>query len=201
MKKKIAHLRRRDPVLRKVIDRIKLRTLGAREGHFKSLVEAIISQQLSGKAAATITKRFKELFPRKSFPGPQDVLRMPRVKIRRAGLSAMKVSFLKDLSRRALNKSLDLRKIGQWSDEEVVAHLVRVRGIGRWTAEMFLMFSLRRDDVFSYGDLGLRNAMKKLYGLKSHPTEAQAEKISSKWKPYRTWGSRYLWASLGEKDA
>lgn len=178
----------------------------ARSNHFKALVVAIINQQLSGKAADTIQKRFEALFAaqasggrkgsRKKFPTPEDVLKMPTAKLRKVGLSGMKVSFLKDLSKKILDGTVDFKAMKKWSDEEVIEHLVQVKGIGRWTAEMFLMFSLGREDVFSYGDLGLRNAMQKLYKLRAHPTPAQAEKISAKWKPYRTLASKYLWKSL-----
>ena len=201
MKDKIAHLKKVDPVLAAVIKRTKLRDYDwtRRQNHFKALVVAIVNQQLSGKAADTILKRFVALFPGKRFPKPEDVLTMPAPKMRRAGLSKMKVSFLKDLSRHVIRGSLNFRKIGRMGDEDVIVDLVRVKGIGRWTAEMFLMFSLGRDDVFSYGDLGLRNAMQRLYKLKKHPTPAQAEKISAKWRPYRTLASRYLWASIDNK--
>ena len=121
---------------------------------------------------------------------------MPTVKLRKCGLSGMKVNFIKDLSRKILDGTVDFRAMKKWSDEEVVEHLVQVKGIGRWTAEMFLMFSLGRDDIFSYGDLALRKAMQNLYKLKGNPTPAQAEKISAKWSPHRTLASRYLWASL-----
>src|SRR5581483_7996847 len=154
------------------------------------LVTAIVNQQLSGKAGATILGRFTALFDSRRFPKPADVLRMPSAKLRSAGLSKMKVSFLKDLSRRITDGSLDFRKIKTMADEEAIECLTAVKGIGRWTAEMFLMFSLNRDDVFSYGDLGLRKAMQKIYGLKKHPTPRQADKIASAWKPYRTLASR-----------
>lgn len=196
MSKKSIYLAERDPVLGRVIARAKLHSLKRDPNHFESLVVAIVNQQLSGKAADTILGRFKKLFPRKRFPALRDVLRMPAPKMRKAGLSKMKVSFLKDLAKKVLNGTVDFKKMNQWTDEEVINHLLRVKGIGRWTAEMFLMFSLRRDDVFSYGDLGLRNAIKKLYKLRKHPTPRQAEKISKKWKPYRSLASRYLWASL-----
>ncbi len=203
MDKRLAHLRR-DRFLRKIIDRAKRRTIldekNSRPDHFKALVVAIVNQQLSGKAAATILKRFVALFPsggaRKKFPTATQVLAMPVAKMRKAGLSKMKASFLKDLSRNVLDGTVNFQKMKLWSDEEVIEHLTRVKGIGRWTAEMFLMFSLKREDVFSYGDLGLRNAMKKIYGLRNHPTPRQAEKISRAWSPYRTLASRYLWASL-----
>ncbi len=208
---KILHLRR-DPVLAAVIKkaahRIHAWDSPRRPNHFKSLVVAIINQQLSGKAANTIRKRFEALFakattkhavkisPRKRFPTPEEVLKMPAAKLRTAGLSKMKVGFMKDLARKVLDGTVNFRKMPRWTDEEIIEHLVRVKGIGRWTAEMFLMFSLGREDVFSYGDLGLRNAMQKLYKLRAHPTPEKAKKIAAAWKPYRSLASRYLWASL-----
>ena len=124
---------------------------------------------------------------------------MPASKMRTAGLSGMKVNFLKDLARHVARGSVDFKKMRRMTDEEVIGYLTRVKGIGRWSAEMFLMFSLGRPDVFSYGDLGLRNAMRNLYGLSKHPTARQAEKISAAWRPYRTLASRYLWASVDLK--
>jgi DNA-3-methyladenine glycosylase II len=196
--KQILHLRH-DPVLRKIITA--LPEMGhtwdrKRPNHFRSLVVAIVNQQLSGKAAATILARFTALFPNRKFPKPEDVAAMAPAKMRKAGLSKMKVSFLKDLARHVLARSVDFRMMRRMDDEAVIKHLTRVKGIGRWTAEMFLMFSLGRPDVFSYGDLGLRNAMQRLYGLKHSPTPSQTEKISAAWRPYRTLASRYLWASV-----
>ena len=198
-KKKLAHLSKNDVVLRKLIKRIKLDPRAPRNDYFRSLVIAIANQQLSGKAASTILKRFMALWPRKDFPTPKDVLAMPTPKMRKVGFSKMKVSFLKDLSKKFLDGTVDVKKLSTWSDEEVIEHLTRVKGIGRWTAEMFLMFSLRREDVFSYGDLGLRNAIQKAYGLRKHPSPAQAAKLSEKWRPYRTLASLYLWASVDGK--
>lgn len=194
--KKIAHLKKSDPILKLIIEGIKLHEITVTRGYFEALVEAIVSQQLSVKAADTIFARFVALTPGKKFPTPREILKMPTPKMRKCGLSGMKVSFIKDLSKKVLNGSIDLKKIDLMSDEEVTKHLVAVKGIGQWTAEMFLMFSLGRDDVFSYGDLALRKAMQRIYKMKKEPTPAQAEKISAKWKPYRTLGSRYLWASL-----
>jgi DNA-3-methyladenine glycosylase II len=207
-KKKIVYLSNIDPILGAVIK--KAAALAPRkprppEEYFRSLIISIVNQQLSGKAAATIFKRLEELFVAeakkkglrsKKFPTPAEVLKMPSAKLRKVGLSAMKVSFVKDLAEKVIDKTVNLKEIDTWTDDEVIEHLTRVKGIGRWTAEMFLMFSLGRDDIFSYGDLALRNAMQKLYKLKKTPTPKQAEKISIAWKPYRTLASRYLWASL-----
>jgi DNA-3-methyladenine glycosylase II len=204
-KNKMLYLGSIDPVLGAVIKKASVLPIEPREDYFRSLVVAIVNQQLSGKAADTIFKRFETLFAeeakkqgrrRKKFPTPEEVLKMPTAKMRKVGLSGMKVSFLKDLSKKIIDKTVNLKEIDTWTDDEVIEHLTRVKGIGRWTAEMFLMFSLGRDDVFSYGDLALRNAMQKLYKLRKTPTPAQAAKISAAWSPYRTLASRYLWASL-----
>jgi len=196
---KIAHLKKSDPKLKTVIEGITLRELTVTRGPFEALVRAIVSQQLSSKAADTIFARFVALTPGKKFPTPREILKMPPTKMRKCGLSKMKVSFIKDLAKKTLDGTLDFKHMDTMSDEEVIEHLTSVKGIGRWTAEMFLIFSLGRDDVFSYGDLGLRNALQKIYKMKKAPTPAQAEKITVKWKPYRSLGSRYLWASLDNK--
>lgn len=194
--KKIAHLKKSDAKLKLIIERSTLHELAGPRGPFEALVEAIVSQQLSVKAADTIFARFVALTPGKKFPTPREILKMPAAKMRKCGLSKMKASFIKDLAKKTLDGSLDFKHMDTMSDEEVIEHLVSVKGIGRWTAEMFLIFSLHRDDVFSYGDLGLRNALRKIYKLRNAPTPAQAERITAKWKPYRSLGSRYLWASL-----
>ncbi len=121
---------------------------------------------------------------------------MPDAKLRSVGLSTAKVKYIKDLAVKVQKKEVLLYKLEKMSDEEVIEHLVQVKGIGRWTGEMFLMFALQRPDVFSHGDLGLRNAIQKLYKFKKAPTQKQIEKIVSKWSPHRTLASRYLWKSL-----
>ncbi len=199
---KIAHLKKNDPILKIAMEGIELRGLAGRIGAcgpFEALVEAMVSQQLSVKAADTIFARFVTLTPGRAFPTPREIAKMPEAKMRKCGLSKMKVSFVKDLAKKTLDETLDFRHMDTMSDEEVIEHLTSVKGIGRWTAEMFLIFSLGRDDVFSYGDLGLRNAMRKIYKTKGMPTPAQAEKITERWKPYRSLGLRYLWASLKNK--
>ncbi len=199
------HLASIDPVLAVVIARIKLappKALTLRN-HFHTLVESIVSQQLSVKASDTIFKRFKQLFvdagviktPR-SFPKPLQVLKMPDSKLRSVGLSAGKVRYVKDLAYKVHKKEVMLHKLDSMSDEEVIEHLTQVKGVGRWTGEMFLMFALQRPDVFSHGDLGLRNAIQKLYGFKKPLSQKQIEKIATKWAPHRTLACRYLWKSL-----
>jgi DNA-3-methyladenine glycosylase II len=190
------YLRAHDPILGKVIDRVPPITLTYRSNYFQTLVESIIGQQLSEKAADTIITRFRGLFSDNDFPQPQEILALPDTAIRNVGISFSKISYIKDLARQTDSGVLNFEDINKMSDEEVIGHLTAVRGIGRWTAEMFLMFALGRPDVFSYGDLGLKNAIKKLYQLHDHPTEKEADRISAKWQPYRTLACRYLWKSL-----
>ncbi len=185
-----------DPILGAAIAKIQMPYSKKRNANmFRSLVESIVSQQLSVKASDTIFKRFELLFGNK-FPKPEQVLKMPDSKLRSVGLSGQKVKYIKDLARKVHQKEVALHRLKKMSDEEVIEHLIRVKGIGRWTGEMFLMFALERPDIFSHGDLGLRNAIQKLYGFKKPPTEKQIEKIVIKWSPHRTLASRYLWRSL-----
>ncbi|MEZ4180364.1 MAG: DNA-3-methyladenine glycosylase [Candidatus Doudnabacteria bacterium] len=194
--KAIKHIKKADPILGKVI--IQLGELEMRKrprGRFEALVKAIVSQQLSTKAAATIFERFRKLYPG-SFPKPEDILKTRDAKLRSAGLSYQKISYIKDLADHVLTKKLHLQKLSKMSDQEIIDELVAVKGIGQWTAEMFLMFSLERPDVFSVGDLGLRNAMIKIYNLPKGISYNQLLEIAKKWSPYRTIASRYLWQSL-----
>ncbi len=200
-KKKIAQIKKSDPILALAIAGITLHPIVRRKNYFEALVEAIVSQQLSVKASDTIFTRFAALTPGKQFPTPRQVLKIPASKMRKAGLSKMKVSFIKDLAKHVIDKSVNLKEIDSWSDEKVIEHLTAVRGIGPWTAEMFLIFSLGREDIFSAGDLGLKNAIRTIYKLKKHPTPSQIKKITEKWKPYRSMASRYLWATLNNTPA
>lgn len=191
----VEHLQQVDPVLAQVINLTPRPVWKKAKDYFRALVEDIINQQLSDKASATITIRFNKLFPKIPY-APEQVLKFTTEKIRGVGVSYAKVSYIKDLAGKIIEGKLHFQKIHMLSDEEVIERLTAVKGIGRWTAEMFLMFSLGREDVFSYGDQGLKNAIKRLYKLKAHPTPRQAERISAKWEPFRSWACRYLWASL-----
>jgi DNA-3-methyladenine glycosylase II len=196
----VNHLCFRDPILAKVIKRIELpERKEKRANHFRSLVSSIINQQLSGKAADTIEKRFRSLFPDKKFPLPEDVLKMPASRLRRAGLSEMKVKYIKNLAKEIVNGKLDFRKLRCLENEEIIIEITKLKGVGRWTAEMFLMFSLNRPDVFSAGDFGLKKAIKNLYELEDLPDEKTANRLAKKWSPYRTLACRYLWASIDSK--
>lgn len=191
------HLMIQDPILATLIAQVKLKPFKkAERDHFRTLVQSIVAQQLSDKAATTIINRLIALFPRKIFPAPQDLLRTDTEKLRSVGLSYAKASYIKDLAERVVTKQIHLPSFEAMSDEEVTRELVAVKGIGPWTAEMFLIFSLHREDIFSYGDLGLQNAIWRLYKLKTRPTKKQMERIVQKWRPYRSLAARYLWAGL-----
>lgn len=193
------YLKKVDPVLAKLILEFKLKDRKAHKRYFESLCGAIISQQLSTKAADTIEKRFIALFKSRSFPKPEEVLKLTDEKLRSAGLSFQKISYIKSLASLVKNKQIDFKKFSKMSDEEIIEVLVKVKGIGRWTAEMFLMFCLGRPDVFSHGDLGLKNAVKKLYKLEQDRHKNKYHKLVASWSPHRTTAARYLWASLNNK--
>jgi DNA-3-methyladenine glycosylase II len=190
-------LMRRDPVLRDLIRRHGPCGLADSQhtDPYKALVHSIMSQQLSAKASATIAKRFDALFGG-TFPTAAQVVAMPDEQLRSVGLSGAKVSFVKDLARRIHEGSLRLDAFDAMADEEVIDALTEVKGIGRWTAEMFLMFRLHRPDVLPVGDLGIVNAMKKAYRLRKTPTPARMQRIGEFWRPYRSIACWYLWASL-----
>ena len=162
---------------------------------FLRLVRSIVGQQLSVKAASTIFERFENLFPKNQIK-PDALLKISEENFRNSGLSRQKISYLKDLTAKVLEGELELNKFSQLGSEIITTELVKVKGIGQWTAEMFLMFSLGRPDIFSFGDLGLQNAIKKAYKLKTKPTLKQMEKISKNWTPFRTYAAFILWRSL-----
>lgn len=167
-----------------------------RSHYFRALVEAIIYQQLSGKAAGTILRRFRGLYPPHRFPTAEQILATPAARMRSVGLSKQKSSYIKDLSRRVRDGSFPLRRVARMDDEEVIAHLTQVKGIGRWTSEMFLIFCLGRPDVLSTGDLGIRKAVGRAYGYKALPAMSTVERHGQRWRPYRSIASWYLWASI-----
>ncbi len=194
MKHVVSHLRE-DAVLANVLDGISLTKIVISSDYFSDLCEAIINQQLSTKAGATIFARFKKLYP-KAVITPEKTIQLKDQQIRDIGASWSKVAFIKDLATKVTKKEIVLNTLKDLSNDDVIKALTAIKGIGPWTAEMFLMFSLGREDIFSYGDLGLRRAIQKLYAFKKEPTQKQMEKIVSKWSPYRTYACRVLWRSL-----
>ena len=189
-------LSRRDPVMAALIRRHGSCGL-ARAQHtdpFTALTRAIIAQQLSSKAAATIAGRFNALFD--GAPSPAAIDAVPDAELRAAGLSGQKIRYMRDLCARVADGSLPLASLPSLGDDEVIAALTQVKGIGRWTAEMFLMFRLHRPDVLPVGDLGIVKAVQRAYRLRKTPDAARLQKIGEPWRPYRSIACWYLWASL-----
>ena len=195
-------LMRRDPVLGAAIKKIGpcLMADRQRKDHLSALVGSIVSQQLSTKAAATIFGRFLALFPDHHIPGVTAIAALDDATLRGVGLSGQKVSYLRDLSARIDDGRLILDQLEQLDDEAVIERLVAVRGFGRWTAEMFLMFRLHRPDVLPVGDLGIVNAVQRMYRLRKKPDPKRLLKLGQAWRPYRSVASWYLWQSLQLKD-
>ena len=189
-------LMRRDPVIATLIRQHGACGLAAsqRADPFHALLHAIIAQQLSTKAAKTIEGRFTALF--EGGPTPSAVARVPDDKLRAVGLSGQKVKYIRDLCARIVDGSLNLEALTSLADDEVIAALTKVKGIGRWSAEMFLMFRLHRPDVLPVDDLGIVNAVKNVYRLRKRPTADRIRKIGEAWRPYRSVASWYLWRSL-----
>jgi DNA-3-methyladenine glycosylase II len=192
----LRHLRRVDPVMGTVIDRVGPCTLHPRRDYFVVLCKAIFTQQISTAVATILFGRFRELFPRQR-PTPARVLAAleadaPEV-MRRCGLSRQKAAYLKDLSRHFVDGRIPTRRLGRMSDEAVIEALVEVNGIGRWTAEMFLIFTLNRPDVLPVDDLGLREGVRVVYSLAERPGARELTEIGERWRPYRTVATWYVW--------
>jgi DNA-3-methyladenine glycosylase II len=192
----VAHLKRVDPVLGAVIDRVGPYAPSRRPERFHALVQAIIFQQLAGRAAQTIFDRFVQSVGGGRFPTPEVLLAASDDAMRSAGLSRGKMSYIRDLASHVSNRTLNFHRHSRMPDDEVIADLTRVRGIGRWTAEMFLMFNLHRPDVLPVDDLGVRNAVARLYGMSEPPLPKDLRVFGERWSPYRTVASWYLWQSL-----
>jgi DNA-3-methyladenine glycosylase II len=189
------HLRAADPVMKAVIDAVGPFTLSLERDRFGMLVRSIISQQISGSAASSICRRLRE------FAGPEglkpaNLAQFTVEQLRSVGLSSQKATYMADLARKVNDGTVDLRQIGRFSDEQIVEHLTQVKGIGRWTAQMFLIFSLGRLDVFPHDDLGVKSAIRDRYGLADLPDKATALAIAAPWRPYATVASWYCWQSL-----
>jgi DNA-3-methyladenine glycosylase II len=192
----VAHLKRVDPILGAVIDRVGIYSVSRRPDRFHALVRAIIFQQLAGRAAQTIFDRFVNLVGGGRFPTPEKLLEASDEVMRSAGLSRGKMSYIRDLATHVNNRTLSFHRHSRMTDDEIIADLTKVRGIGRWTAEMFLMFNLHRPDVLPVDDLGVRNAVARLYAMSEPPPPKELREFGERWRPYRTVASWYLWQSL-----
>ena len=197
-------LAKSDPTMAALIERIGKIDLATRlrrrseerpPDAYGALLRAIVGQQLSTKAARTIYLRVIDLFGGAT-PSPEQLLAAPVADLRGAGLSGRKVEYIQDLARHVLSGELELDRLDELSDEEAIAEIVAVRGLGQWTAEMFLLFHLERPDILSGGDLGIRKAVQIEYGLEEMPPPAQVLEIGEPWRPHRSLASLYLWESL-----
>ena len=194
-------LMRRDPVLGAIISKYGACAIktGREADIFCGLVESIVSQQLSTKAAATIYGRLRALMPDGGAPTPHAILPLSDEALRGVGLSRQKVSYVRDLSRRMIEGSLQTDAFAAMSDDEVVAQLTQIKGIGRWTADMILIFRLARPDILPVGDLGIVKAVQKAYRLRKTPDAKRLLALGERWRPYRSIASWYLWRSLENK--
>jgi 3-methyladenine DNA glycosylase/8-oxoguanine DNA glycosylase len=193
------HLAAVDPVLGELIARVGDFTMQPTLGHslFRVLARSIVYQQLTGRAAATILGRVTGLFAPKRFPTPRDLLEISPERLRAAGLSTAKTAALRDLAARTLDGTVpSLARVRRMKDEEIIARLTAVRGIGRWTVEMFLIFKLGRPDVFPVGDLGVRKGFARTFGKRKLPDPAILTRRGERWRPYRSVASWYLWRAL-----
>jgi DNA-3-methyladenine glycosylase II len=191
-----AHLKRSDPVLARIVAQVGPFKLIPRRERFQALARAIIFQQLAGAAAHAIYTRFAGLYPDADFPAPEQVLATRDPKLRSAGLSPQKIGYIKDLAEHIRDGKLNFHRFHRMTDEEIIADLTRVRGIGRWTAEMFLIFNLGRPDVLPVDDLGVQKAVQRAYRMRALPKKPRLAKLGERWRPYRSAATWYLWRSL-----
>jgi DNA-3-methyladenine glycosylase II len=196
-RKSVIHLKRADDVLARVIARVgpcrfRPRTTGT---HFDALFRSIVYQQLSGKAAGTILDRVLALYGGR-YPRPGRLLETSEASLRGAGLSRQKLVYLRDLAAKVDSGEVPLARVSRLADEEVITHLTHVKGIGRWTAQMFLIFRLGRPDVLPEQDLGIQTAIQRAYGLADRPAPPDVLRIGATWRPHATVASWYLWRSL-----
>jgi len=194
--KAIEKLKLKDHVLAKIINRVGPCTLELGEEPFQSLVEAIIYQQLSIKAAGTIVRRFADIYLNCSFPSPEDILSTEDEKLREVGISRQKIRYLKDLSHKFLDGIITPSKFFDMPDEEIIEQLTKVLGIGRWTAEMFLIFSLGSPNVLRINDLVFQKSVEQWYEFEHLPSEEEIRWIAKNWEPYCTVATWYLWKSI-----
>jgi DNA-3-methyladenine glycosylase II len=203
LKTAASYLLESDPILATVIKRGAVPNFAPHTNYYEELVESIISQQLSVKAAATIEKRFVDLFDGDNFPRPEQILEENIEKLRAVGLSRQKASYIQDLAMKVLDGTVRFDHLDKLSNDEVIAELTAIKGVGVWTAHMFLIFCMGRLDVLPVGDLGIKNGIQRLYNFDVLPTTDVIEQLAldNKWHPYESIASWYIWQSLGNKPA
>ena len=171
------------------------------EDYFQSLLRSIVFQQLSGKAARTIYERLVNLIPKTSNLCPNEVLKLDKDEMRKAGLSFQKINYVRNLADYFENNSLQKKDVDEMTDEEISKELIQIKGIGQWTVDMFLMFTLNRADILPYKDLGIQKGIMKILNMKNLPSKKEMENCSRKWRPYRTIACWYLWRMVDDKFA
>ena len=196
IKKAIKYLRQSDPELIPLLDAFKIQDLQPETDYFKSLTRSIVYQQLSGKAAKTISDRFILLYKDKSYPTPVDVINIDHEKLRSVGLSNSKAQYIKNIAHAFLDNPDTYDSLEKMDDQDIIDTLITIKGVGPWTAQMFLMFTLNRPDVFPVTDLGVQKGFQHYYKLSEMPTLGQMLKKSEQWAPYRTVVSLYFWRLL-----
>jgi len=189
----LRHLSHADKRMEKLIDKFGPPNFNLMNNYYESLVRSIVYQQLSGKAASTIYERFLDLFVFDIYPEPKDILAVSIETLRSSGLSYQKVNYIRDLSEKWQEGTMNLTDIDSMTDEEISSELIKVKGIGQWTADMFLMFTLGRPDVFPFGDLGIQKGVMIITNMNRLPTQKEMERKTKKWQPYRTVAAWYLW--------
>ena len=189
----LRHLSHADKRMEKLIDKFGPPNFNLMNNYYESLIRSIVYQQLSGKAASIIYERFLDLFVFDIYPEPKNVLAVSIETLRSSGLSYQKVNYIRDLSEKWQEGTMNLTDIDSMTDEEISSELIKVKGIGQWTADMFLMFTLGRPDVFPFGDLGIQKGVMILTNMNRLPTQKEMERKTKKWQPYRTVAAWYLW--------
>ena len=192
-------LLKRDKKMRVLINKFGRPDFNIRQDYFQSLLRSIVFQQLSGKAAQTIYERFVNLIPKNSNLCPNEVLKLNKDEMRKAGLSFQKINYVRNLADYFENNSFQKKDVERMTDQEISKELIQIKGIGQWTVDMFLMFTLNRADIFPFTDLGIQKGIMKILKKKNLPSKKEMENCSKKWRPYRTIACWYLWRMADDK--
>jgi len=193
------NLLKRDEKMRILINKFGRPDFDLRQDYFQSLLRSIVFQQLSGEAAKTIYERLVNLIPETSNLCPNEVLKLDKDEMRKAGLSFQKINYVRNLADYFENNSFQKKDVERMTDEEISKELIQIKGIGQWTVDMFLMFTLSRADILPYKDLGIQKGIMKILNMKNLPSKKEMENCSRKWRPYRTIACRYLWRIADDK--
>ncbi len=194
-------LLKKDKNMQVLINKFGRPDLNPRQDYFQSLLRSIVFQQLSGKAAQTIYERFVNLIPKTSNHCPNEVLKLDKEEMRKAGLSFRKIDYVRNLADYFENNSFQKKDVERMTDEEISKELIQIKGIGQWTVDMFLMFTLNRADILPCTDLGIQKGIMKILNMKNLPSKKKMENCSRKWRPYRTIACWYLWRMVDDKFA